>query len=221
MERPNLSAIGKIIKEKWNCTDFMMSASNPCEIPWAVKNYSCNFCKRQFKSAQALGGHMNVHRRERARLRLFSPLSTVAESCYNPSPNKFSSLSSSPSLSSSSATLSAKFLPQHYASHSMLSPPTASLSLPDHPLASTEKDRKTIFDFPRSCSSAVPLRDTTTKSMKAPVFEDGDLEGRFSQKADYFKAFKTENVNITFDLETGLLKDQNEGVDLELRLGYF
>ncbi|KAF1895061.1 hypothetical protein Lal_00022558 [Lupinus albus] len=36
---------------------------------WPPRSYSCNFCKRDFRSAQALGGHMNVHRRDRARLK--------------------------------------------------------------------------------------------------------------------------------------------------------
>lgn len=36
--------------------------------------YTCGFCKRQFRSAQALGGHMNVHRRDRAKLRRSPPL---------------------------------------------------------------------------------------------------------------------------------------------------
>ncbi|TKY47455.1 transcriptional regulator RABBIT EARS [Spatholobus suberectus] len=36
---------------------------------WPPRSYSCNFCKREFRSAQALGGHMNVHRRDRARLK--------------------------------------------------------------------------------------------------------------------------------------------------------
>ncbi|OIW16157.1 hypothetical protein TanjilG_18872 [Lupinus angustifolius] len=35
---------------------------------WPPRSYSCTFCKREFRSAQALGGHMNVHRRDRARL---------------------------------------------------------------------------------------------------------------------------------------------------------
>ncbi|XP_071720727.1 uncharacterized protein [Rutidosis leptorrhynchoides] len=30
--------------------------------------YTCSFCKRGFSNAQALGGHMNVHRKERANL---------------------------------------------------------------------------------------------------------------------------------------------------------
>ncbi|CAA0842847.1 C2H2 and C2HC zinc fingers superfamily protein [Striga hermonthica] len=32
------------------------------------KTYGCTFCKRKFSNAQALGGHMNVHRKDRARL---------------------------------------------------------------------------------------------------------------------------------------------------------
>jgi hypothetical protein len=39
---------------------------------WPPRSYSCNFCQREFRSAQALGGHMNVHRRDRALLRLGS-----------------------------------------------------------------------------------------------------------------------------------------------------
>ncbi|XP_023518423.1 transcriptional regulator SUPERMAN-like [Cucurbita pepo subsp. pepo] len=36
---------------------------------WPPRFYSCSFCKREFRSAQALGGHMNVHRRDRAMLK--------------------------------------------------------------------------------------------------------------------------------------------------------
>ncbi|KAI4368397.1 hypothetical protein MLD38_016956 [Melastoma candidum] len=42
-------------------------------LSWPPRSYSCTFCKREFRSAQALGGHMNVHRRDRARLRQSSP----------------------------------------------------------------------------------------------------------------------------------------------------
>ncbi|KAL0309898.1 UNVERIFIED_CONTAM: Transcriptional regulator TAC1 [Sesamum radiatum] len=37
-----------------------------------TKSYRCSFCKRGFSNAQALGGHMNIHRKDRAKLREFS-----------------------------------------------------------------------------------------------------------------------------------------------------
>ncbi|XP_019191266.1 PREDICTED: transcriptional regulator SUPERMAN-like [Ipomoea nil] len=40
---------------------------------WPPRSYTCSFCRRDFRSAQALGGHMNVHRRDRARLRQSPP----------------------------------------------------------------------------------------------------------------------------------------------------
>ncbi|CAN6240690.1 unnamed protein product [Urochloa humidicola] len=36
---------------------------------WPPRSYTCAFCRREFRSAQALGGHMNVHRRDRAKMR--------------------------------------------------------------------------------------------------------------------------------------------------------
>ncbi|XP_051130560.1 zinc finger protein 11-like [Andrographis paniculata] len=43
---------------------------------WPPRSYSCSFCRREFRSAQALGGHMNVHRRDRARLKQSSSSSS-------------------------------------------------------------------------------------------------------------------------------------------------
>ncbi|KAK9123897.1 hypothetical protein Sjap_013499 [Stephania japonica] len=34
-----------------------------------ARSYECNFCKRGFSNAQALGGHMNIHRKDRAKLK--------------------------------------------------------------------------------------------------------------------------------------------------------
>ncbi|XP_072976251.1 uncharacterized protein [Typha angustifolia] len=45
------------------------AASNLGDYIWPPRSYSCSFCRREFRSAQALGGHMNVHRRDRARLK--------------------------------------------------------------------------------------------------------------------------------------------------------
>ncbi|XP_047973679.1 transcriptional regulator SUPERMAN [Salvia hispanica] len=40
---------------------------------WPPRSYTCTYCRREFRSAQALGGHMNVHRRDRARLHEVPP----------------------------------------------------------------------------------------------------------------------------------------------------
>ncbi|RZR71590.1 hypothetical protein BHM03_00005962 [Ensete ventricosum] len=51
--------VGSSIKEPWEEEAYS----------WPPRSYSCSFCRREFRSAQALGGHMNVHRRDRARLK--------------------------------------------------------------------------------------------------------------------------------------------------------
>nr|XP_043619585.1 zinc finger protein 10-like [Erigeron canadensis] len=33
------------------------------------RSYECNFCKRGFTNAQALGGHMNIHRKDKAKFK--------------------------------------------------------------------------------------------------------------------------------------------------------
>ncbi|KAK8928424.1 Transcriptional regulator TAC1 [Platanthera zijinensis] len=38
------------------------------DSPAHERTYECNFCKRGFSNAQALGGHMNMHRRDRANI---------------------------------------------------------------------------------------------------------------------------------------------------------
>ncbi|KAE8686997.1 putative transcriptional regulator RABBIT EARS [Hibiscus syriacus] len=55
---------------------------------WPPRSYICSFCGRKFTSAQALGGHMNVHRRDRARLKQSaSSQYEVLHHDHNPNPN--------------------------------------------------------------------------------------------------------------------------------------
>lgn len=37
-----------------------------------TRSFKCSFCNRGFSNAQALGGHMNIHRKDRAKLRQLS-----------------------------------------------------------------------------------------------------------------------------------------------------
>ncbi|KAK1354682.1 Plastid transcriptionally active 16 [Heracleum sosnowskyi] len=51
-----------------NQKKIVWSTSDELEIG-EVRIYKCTFCERGFSNAQALGGHMNIHRRDRARLK--------------------------------------------------------------------------------------------------------------------------------------------------------
>ncbi|KAJ8532977.1 hypothetical protein K7X08_015866 [Anisodus acutangulus] len=52
-----------------------------------VKFYRCSFCKRGFSNAQALGGHMNIHRKDRAKLREISIENSDIKKSVSLSPN--------------------------------------------------------------------------------------------------------------------------------------
>ncbi|KAL2533776.1 zinc finger protein 10 [Abeliophyllum distichum] len=70
--------------DSWEEQAFAEDASGPLGgCIWPPRSYNCSFCGREFRSAQALGGHMNVHRRDRARLRQ-SPIPKTHELVLNP-----------------------------------------------------------------------------------------------------------------------------------------
>ncbi|KAI3441883.1 C2H2-type domain-containing protein, partial [Psidium guajava] len=54
--------------DSWEVKAFVEDIGNIMGTTWPPRSYTCTFCRREFRSAQALGGHMNVHRRDRARL---------------------------------------------------------------------------------------------------------------------------------------------------------
>lgn len=54
--------------DSWEVRAFAEDTGSIMGTTWPPRSYTCTFCRREFRSAQALGGHMNVHRRDRARL---------------------------------------------------------------------------------------------------------------------------------------------------------
>ncbi|CAN1849893.1 Probable transcriptional regulator RABBIT EARS [Linum perenne] len=74
----NLSCASSYDDSSWEEQAFAEDAAGPLGgCIWPPRSYSCTFCRREFRSAQALGGHMNVHRRDRARLKQ-SPISPTS-----------------------------------------------------------------------------------------------------------------------------------------------
>ncbi|XP_047335407.1 probable transcriptional regulator RABBIT EARS [Impatiens glandulifera] len=64
------ASMNPIFGDSWEEKAFAEDASGGLGgCIWPPRSYSCSFCRREFRSAQALGGHMNVHRRDRARLK--------------------------------------------------------------------------------------------------------------------------------------------------------
>ncbi|XP_047306354.1 probable transcriptional regulator RABBIT EARS [Impatiens glandulifera] len=64
------SHVDALLGVSWEEQAFAEDAAGPFGgFIWPPRSYSCTFCRREFRSAQALGGHMNIHRRERARLK--------------------------------------------------------------------------------------------------------------------------------------------------------
>ncbi|XP_047329558.1 transcriptional regulator SUPERMAN [Impatiens glandulifera] len=57
----------------WEVKAFEEDTNQAMGTTWPPRSYTCSFCRREFRSAQALGGHMNVHRRDRARLHQSHP----------------------------------------------------------------------------------------------------------------------------------------------------
>ncbi|XVE77894.1 hypothetical protein DITRI_Ditri13aG0100500 [Diplodiscus trichospermus] len=183
---------------KWSCNSLISSEGDCscCGLTWPPKYYTCSFCKREFRSAQALGGHMNVHRKDRARLRLLS--SWVLE-CQNPKPNSNPNPSSSPSNFISSPSAVNYSLYPH---HSLLSPlpiSTPSCLLP-------EKRGKPLIP---------QLGDLSKEKTMTPFLGVEKLK-RHAQKYDQLEV----GENTGLELERGF-KDSKEVLDLELRLGYF
>ena len=140
---------------------------------------------------------MNVHRKDRAKLRLLS--SWVLE-CQNPKPNSNPNPSSPPSnLISSPSAVNHSLYPHH----SFLSPLLS--STPSSLLPCGENRRKPLIP---------QLGDLSKEKTMTPFLGVENLK-RHAQK---YELDVGEGTGL--DLERGF-KDSKEVLDLELRLGYF
>ncbi|XP_057719410.1 transcriptional regulator SUPERMAN-like [Arachis stenosperma] len=187
-------------KNNNNNTRFEMEEqhrSSICSSSWPGRNYGCSFCKREFKSAQALGGHMNVHRRDRARLR--SSSSSIWLSSSSDKPNK-----PNPSSILKPNTKNNPIIPS--SSSLYYSPSTITLCSYSPSASTSSCDKKPRLITSQLLPPPQTISNNTTVTARwssNSIMEDDDEH----------------NHNITLELGIGLLKHPTNNLDLELRLG--
>ncbi|OVA02457.1 zinc finger protein [Macleaya cordata] len=188
-------------KDSWDYNKSYYGRDLLGKFSWPPRPYTCSFCKREFRSAQALGGHMNVHRRDRARLRQSPPWD-------NPNPN------SNFHSSSTSSANHGQLPPFTYTFPSLPTPSTT--CLPSSSPTAEEKIISSKVSNPLDPSSSKGGENLKKTTVMKTFFEVGELKG-FIQENDQCKNLKKGEI-VRLDLEIGLCP--NDDLDLELRLGY-
>ncbi|XWS13809.1 hypothetical protein CRYUN_Cryun36dG0070200 [Craigia yunnanensis] len=194
------------LKDSWSSNNQGFGEDYLDGFSWPPRSYTCSFCKREFRSAQALGGHMNVHRRDRARLRQSPPRDHGQPPFPNLNPNPNPNCSSSSLISSTfSSTLPSL----------LVSPPLSSLSSQSSAFPCEMKKwgaNGTFIDpLSSNCTDSTNMKGAKSFFGVKEFKDYGCNNNKFQKK-------KTEYV--TLDLEIGLVSDFKEDLDLELRLGY-
>ncbi|PWA74344.1 zinc finger C2H2-type/integrase DNA-binding domain-containing protein [Artemisia annua] len=172
--------------DSWEVKAFAEDTRNVMGTTWPPRSYTCTFCKREFKSAQALGGHMNVHRRDRARLHHAQPsmkIPMISSSLSSPpcllyslqKPNTIfnsSSLSSVEGNSSSLISVSPHYNTDKYTNFpTLVSPHSFNASLSN----SSNTDAPTV---PTKCKSNVKVTSDKKRKKTDSIVEGIDLELR-------------------------------------------
>ncbi|XP_027164902.1 transcriptional regulator SUPERMAN-like [Coffea eugenioides] len=174
---------------------------------WPPRSYSCSFCKREFRSAQALGGHMNVHRRDRARLRQSPPRDgqySLLNLNLEPNPN-FSTFNTNPSPSARCPLMPSTF-------PSPIPPPVSTISTtPPATVTGMRKWGDKAGGGVHQLSHSYPKDQDLMKSKATKrLLELHEKEGSLLKRGDIVK----------LELEIGLVGEAKQDLDLELRLGY-
>ncbi|GLT99444.1 hypothetical protein SLE2022_168830 [Rubroshorea leprosula] len=80
-------------KKEMRFSDANSSKDGDLVVAVAKRSYECTFCKRGFTNSQALGGHMNIHRKDRAKAKQSTTASSVKDYMINVNHRYFSELS--------------------------------------------------------------------------------------------------------------------------------
>ncbi|KAG2309276.1 hypothetical protein Bca4012_081804 [Brassica carinata] len=211
MEKPGGFFIPKKSNKESSWEELAFAEDDAAGSLWPPRSYACSFCRREFRSAQALGGHMNVHRRDRARLKqsddqyLFSNSSSSPE---HPSDHKNSETSCYTLVFNSKPN---RFKSQHSRVIDLPSSPSSLLYLPPSRLSSglpQKKDTSSSSSYPFAIepsnnsenilSSSRSCPDTLLKKNRRDLYETPVIERSKKRKIerDVPKNGDTANVNL-------------------------
>lgn len=160
------------------------------------RSYECNFCKRGFTNAQALGGHMNIHRKDKAK----------AKAKHNKILNNHDEIISSNTRNNN---------------NNIIIKPHESLRYLPHQIPSTNGYYRPSIDHQVSYQVYLPS-PPTNPSLQAtgnylPIWMQENIdEGRVNANLSLGIGLSTTRVE---DGDHGNVKEEEEEVDLELRLG--
>ncbi|XP_024995604.1 transcriptional regulator SUPERMAN-like isoform X1 [Cynara cardunculus var. scolymus] len=187
--------------DSWEVKAFAEDTKNVMGTTWPPRSYTCTFCKREFRSAQALGGHMNVHRRDRARLHQSQPnLKT---------PNLPSSTTSSTLLIPTQELVTNGGLCLLY-------------SIPNPNAIFKTSSLNTMKGNPSTLFSIAPHLNTDNfmnfLAAVAPRPFNSSLSNSSNMEASTPTNYKS-NTKVSIDKKRKKTDSTVEGIDLELRLG--
>ncbi|XP_022738647.1 transcriptional regulator SUPERMAN-like [Durio zibethinus] len=202
--------------DSWEVRAFAEDTGNVMGTTWPPRSYTCTFCRREFRSAQALGGHMNVHRRDRARLHQTQPGSSGA--LMNPTPT-----------SSTTASSSTLFIPtQEFATNGGL---CLLYQLPSPNGVFTSPPMKACsIDSPSTLLSISPYHPSNYLMAAAPSINfpvtppelnNSSSSLCYSTKAKQSTSSADNNLNDGNNINSSNYKETSiDDLDLELRLGH-
>lgn len=190
----------------WEEEAFAKDASQPFgAFIWPPRSYSCSFCRREFRTAQALGGHMNVHRRDRARLKLQPPSphkEISGKSMGDEDPDQICTLVCNPNPNSIHGVVASPLSPSRV---SVLSTQENCEELSMISSTVQEHHEGTFSCFPQSWSNSVPIRVFSIPDSKRR--EGNPMKKRKSRVHDEANSSKSD-LSMSLNLVIGPGKEQ-------------
>ncbi|KGN60398.1 transcriptional regulator SUPERMAN [Cucumis sativus] len=184
--------------DSWEVRAFAEDTANVMGTTWPPRSYTCTYCRREFRSAQALGGHMNVHRRDRARLHHQAPSSSSnpMKPSSTSSSNSNSFIIPTPDFNGGGSLCLLYQFPNPNSINGGINTSSSTLNAYIHSPSS-------LFSMPHHSFNTYP--SSTSVSQAFPMNDDNH------------RRLETSTYSASMENNNG---SQDEVLDLELRLGH-